>query len=259
MVVVAARRFASSEPRLRAAEPPAAGIHLETARSGTAVARLRRSPDSADDQRDGDRDEPRHLGLTATVTRSPAPPARRHEQPIVERHQKPDVDRARAVEETVDVGVVERLDADDVRAWREDPRSGTRRRVFSVNAAISAPVAGLNATTCAPSTPVPLRVTRPRATPGALAELRRGIQVGDAGNVVGLQLAVLRDAAPEGDREHHGRRSEDAAAAVGTHLGFADRRVAEADEVADLMKRHRLEVESSRDRPARLWTRETPS
>ena len=59
--------------------------------------------------------QPRHLGLTATVTRSPAPPLGATYKPFVEGHQESDVDRARPVEETLDVGIVERLDADDVR------------------------------------------------------------------------------------------------------------------------------------------------
>ena len=69
------------------------------------------------------------------------------------------VDVERQVEEALDVAVVERLDTDDVRP-RLEPTDDVTPVAFSENPATSLPVRGLKAITWAPSTPVPLFVTR---------------------------------------------------------------------------------------------------
>ena len=49
---------------------------------------------------------------------------------------------------------------------------------------------------------------------------------------------------PERDREHHGARREHAAPAFGSNLGLAQRRMTESDEVSDLVRRDRLQIEA---------------
>ena len=78
---------------------------------------------------------------------------------------------------------------------------------------------------------------------GVLPEVIIGIQGGNAGDVVGLQLAIQCVAASERYREHHSALRGHPAAAVGQELRFAQGGVAKAGEVPDLVDCHRLKVE----------------
>ncbi len=111
----------------------------------------------------------------------------------------------------------------------------------SVKPPTSLPVFGLNATTCAPSTPRPALVTRPLMLPNCAREGGRPVDVRDAGDVVGLERTVGDAAAGERDRKHHGLGGHDAAAAA-DELGLAERRMRQAEQVPDLVERDRLDV-----------------
>ena len=82
-------------------------------------------------------------------------------------------------------------------------RSRSRRLAVSVKLPIRMPVSGLNATTCAPMTPCPFLVTRPTMPPVSSDGGRPRIQIGDAGDVVGLQHAIGDRAGGQRDRKHH--------------------------------------------------------
>ena len=60
-----------------------------------------------------------HFGTTFISTLRGRAAARHRDQPVVERHLEVHVDAERRIEETVDVGVVQRLDAEDVRSRLE--------------------------------------------------------------------------------------------------------------------------------------------
>src|SRR4029453_17222801 len=81
---------------------------------------------------------------------------------------------------------------------------------------------------------------------GGVLEVAFGIEIRDAGNVVGLQDAIGNGATSDRNRKHHGAGSEHAAAAFRPQLGLTDGRMPEAQEVADLVDGHRLEVETRR-------------
>ena len=76
-------------------------------------------------------------------------------------------------------------------------------------------------------------------------ERRRAVDVGDPGDVVGLERAVGDVAARERDRKHH-RLGGNHAAAAADELGLAERRVRQAEQVPDLVQRDRLDVEAIR-------------
>ena len=61
----------------------------------------------------------------------------------------------------------------------------------------------------------------------------------------GCSVAVGRDAAAQGDGKHHGARRQHASSTVEDELRLANRRVAEAEEVPDLVRRDRLQIESA--------------
>ena len=108
--------------------------------------------------------------------------------------------------------------------------------------------------TCAPNTGVPSFVTRPERLPDSLCEVAVRIEIGNAGDVVGLQRPAGDAAGGERNRKHHRFGREHAAAAAFAQLRLAERRVAEAAHVADLVQRDALEVEPvrlavGRDRP----------
>src|SRR5688572_13875697 len=82
-------------------------------------------------------------------------------------------------------------------------------------------------------------------TPCRGLEATRWVEIRDAGNVVRLQHAVGNRAVAERDREHHCTGSHHAAGAVGPKLRFAERRMAQPDEMADFVDGNRLEIEAA--------------
>ena len=70
------------------------------------------------------------------------------------------------------------------------------------------------------------------------------VEIEHAGDVVGLQHAVGDRAGRHRDRKHHRPRREHPAS-VAAQLGLADCRVAEPEHVADLVHRHRLQVDAA--------------
>ena len=180
-----------------------------------------------------------------TSTALPDAPGRRDEQARMKGHLEVDVD-AMAREEAVDVGIVERLDADDVRARREPGDLELAVVARAAKPPMSAPVSRLNATTCAPSSRRRCRGARVRAPPPVAARKSPSGYRSDTPAMSSGCSSRSRDAAAaERNREHHRAGAEHAAAAVRTQLRFAERRMAEADEVTDLVQRHRLEIEAA--------------
>ena len=70
------------------------------------------------------------------------------------------------------------------------------------------PVAGLNATTCAPKIGCPSLVTLPEMLPVDAVKSPSGIQIGDPGDVIGLQRATGDRARCKRDRKHDGLGAE---------------------------------------------------
>ncbi len=80
-----------------------------------------------------------------------------------------------------------------------------------------------------------------RDAAGVAAEMVRRIEIGDARDIVRLQRPHRDVAGPEGDRKHHGGDADRMPLPRGA-LRFTQRRVAEPAEMADLVKRDRLQI-----------------
>jgi hypothetical protein len=158
---------------------------------------------------------------------------------------KADVNELPLAEEALRIGVVERLHADDMGAGRqpgdlevavaiqrEARHEAARRRVERRD------VRTEHAGAAARDTPA--------SHPGLPTEGVVRVQVRNAGDIVGLQLTIVRHPAAERDRKHHRARREHAAPPFGAGLRFAERRMAEAEQMADLVNRDRFEIEGRR-------------
>ena len=95
--------------------------------------------------------------------------ARRDCEPIVEGDTERHVDWITGVEKAADVAVVQRLDPNDVRSWREarDLEIAVPRESKSGD---QVPRFGVECNDMCAGTPTPLRVTRPRTTPVSLSK-----------------------------------------------------------------------------------------
>ncbi len=81
-----------------------------------------------------------------------------------------------------------------------------------------------------------------RDAAGVRGESAVGIQIRDAGNIVGFQRAPGDASRREGDRKHDRFGAEHATAAAFAQLRLTKRRVAQPAEMADLVKRDALEI-----------------
>ena len=93
--------------------------------------------------------------------------------------------------------------------------------------------------------PWPFFVTRPVMPPVDSTWPASRIEIGDAGDVVGLQHAIGDRAGGHRDREHHGARRQHAPPAGAGALGFAERRVAQAEQVTEFVQGHGFEVDAA--------------
>ena len=163
------------------------------------------------------------------------------------------VDIQRQVEEALDVSVVQRLDAEDVGPGFETADDETAV-LAQREAADQLAGAGVERDRRARRVRRgPLSVTVPLMLPRSLPEF--GVRIGcrRSRRYRRPERSPLDRPGREGDREHH-RLGAKHAAAAGAELGFAERGMTETEEMADLVKRDRLDVEAIRlarlrDRP----------
>ena len=118
-------------------------------------------------------------------------------------------------------------------------------RSFSVKLPTSAPVRGLNATTCAPKTGLPVQGHPPGDAARVVVEAAVGIEIGDAGDVVGAERPV-RDVAGANAIGNMTASAGHHAPSAGRQLGLTERGVSQSAQVTDLVQR-----DASRDRSGR--------
>ena len=117
----------------------------------------------------------------------------------------------------------------------------------SVNAATSFPVDGMERDDVGADHARAVLGHAAADAAGGAPELLVAVDVRDAGDVVGAERAI-EAAGGERDREHH-RLGAEHAASTRDELRLPDHRMAEAEQVADLVERDRLDVLASRPRP----------